>query len=154
MAAQVRCESRRSVIVPLATPAILAGAALAFVTSIGNFGIPAMLGIPGKYTVLTTLIYQRLQGFGPRVLGEVAALALILAVLAVVGLVLRALIVRRGGFATEASAPLQPFRLGRGRVRSRRCCGSCSSASPSCRCSRCSHRRWRPRSACRCVSIP
>ena len=116
----------RSVIVPLAMPALLAGAALAFVSSIGNFGIPAMLGIPGRYTVLTTLIYQRLQGFGPRVLGEVAALALILAALAVIGLLLRALIVRRGGFATEgASAPLEPFRLGRGAPAARgRCCGS------------------------------
>lgn len=105
-----------SVIAPLAMPSILAGATLAFVTSIGNFGIPALLGIPGKYTVLTTLIYQRLQGFGPRVLGEVAALALILAALAVLGVLLRAFIVRRGGFATEASAPLQPFRLGRTRA--------------------------------------
>src|SRR5262245_6842912 len=106
-----------SVIMPLATPAILAGAALAFVTSIGNFGIPAMLGIPGRYTVLTTLIYQRLQGFGPRVLGEVAALALILTLLAVIGLVLRALFVRRGGYATEGtSAPLTPFTLGGARV--------------------------------------
>lgn len=107
----------QAVILPLATPAILAGAALAFVTSIGNFGIPAMLGIPGRYTVLTTLIYQRLQGFGPRVLGEVAALALILAALAVAGLLVRALIVRRGGFAADgAGAPLAPFRLGRGRL--------------------------------------
>src|SRR5262245_50702699 len=106
-----------AVIVPLATPAILAGAALAFVTSIGNFGIPAMLGISGRYTVLTTLIYQRLQGFGPRVLGEVAALALILTLLAVVGLLLRALIVRRGGYASDGTgAPLQPFRLGRARI--------------------------------------
>ena len=106
-----------AVIMPLAMPAILAGTALAFVTSIGNFGIPAMLGIPGRYTVLTTLIYQRLQGFGPRVLGEVAALALILALLAAAGLVLRALWVRRGGFAADgAGAPLRPFRLGRGRV--------------------------------------
>jgi iron(III) transport system permease protein len=101
-----------SVIAPLAVPSILAGAALAFVTSIGNFGIPAMLGIPGRFTVLTTLIYQRLQGFGPRVLGEVAALALILAALAVAGLLLRALIVRRGGFVTEGpGAPIVPFRL-------------------------------------------
>ena len=141
-----------AVIMPLAMPAILAGAALAFVTSIGNFGIPAMLGIPGRYTVLTTLIYQRLQGFGPRVLGEVAALALILTVLAVVGLILRALIVRRGGYAADgASAPLTPFRLGRGRVLRRvDRCGSRSPASRSCRCSRCSPPRSRPRSACRC----
>jgi iron(III) transport system permease protein len=107
----------RSVIVPLAWPAILAGAALAFVTSIGNFGIPAMLGIPGRYSMLTTLIYQRLQGFGPRVLGEIAALSLLLAALAAIGLLLRALVVRRGQFASEgSSAPLEPFRLGRGRL--------------------------------------
>ena len=105
-----------SVVTPLALPAILAGAALAFVTSIGNFGIPALLGIPGRYSMLTTLIYQRLQGFGPRVLGEVAALSLILAALAAVGLLLRALLVRRGRFATEgSSAHLEPFGLGRGR---------------------------------------
>jgi len=105
-----------SVIMPLALPAILAGAALAFVTSIGNFGIPALLGIPGRYSMLTTLIYQRLQGFGPRVLGEVAALSLILAALASVGLLLRVLLVRRGRFVTEGpSAPLEPFGLGRGR---------------------------------------
>jgi len=105
----------RSVILPMALPAILAGAALAFVTSIGNFGIPALLGIPGRYTMLTTLIYQHLQGFGPRVLGEVAALALGLAALAVVGLLLRSIVVRK--FMSEAgSAPLEPFQLGRGRA--------------------------------------
>src|SRR5882672_1416559 len=107
----------RSVILPLAFPSILAGAALAFVTSIGNFGIPALLGIPGRYTMLTTLIYQRLQGFGPRVLGEVAALALILTGLAAIGLLLRALMVRRGRFVTEgASGSIEPFRLDGWRV--------------------------------------
>src|ERR1700754_2066520 len=100
-----------SVIMPLALPAILAGAALAFVTSIGNFGIPALLGIPGRYSMLTTLIYQRLQGFGPRVLGEVAALSLILAGLAAIGLLLRSMIVRSGGYASDGTgAPLTPFR--------------------------------------------
>jgi iron(III) transport system permease protein len=104
----------RSVILPLALPAIFAGAALAFVASIGNFGIPALLGIPGRYTMLTTLIYQHLQGFGPRVLGEVAALAVGLAALAVAGLLLP-LVVR--GFAIQGgSAPLEPFPLGRVRA--------------------------------------
>src|SRR5262249_60282345 len=75
-----------------------------------------MLGTPGRYTMLTTLIYQRLQGFGPRVLGEVAALSLMLALLAVIGLILRALLVRRGRFVAEgSSAHFGPFRLGGGR---------------------------------------
>lgn len=75
-----------TVVLPLLRPAMVAGMALAFVSAIGNFGIPALLGIPARYTMLTTLIYQRLNGFGPSVLGEVAALALVLATMAAVGL--------------------------------------------------------------------
>ncbi|MGB3391480.1 MAG: iron ABC transporter permease [Pseudaminobacter sp.] len=84
-----------AIILPLVAPALLAGAALAFVSSIANFGTPAVLGIPGRYPVLTTLIYQRLQGFGPRVLGQTAALSLILALLAIAGLALRAWLASR-----------------------------------------------------------
>lgn len=78
------------VILPLALPATLAGATLAFTAAVGNFGVPALLGIPGRFTVLTTLIYQRLNGFGPSVIGKVAVMALVL-----VGLALLALAARR-----------------------------------------------------------
>src|SRR5690606_21380589 len=37
------------IVAPLVMPAMLAGATLAFVSSIGNFGVPALLGIPGRY---------------------------------------------------------------------------------------------------------
>ena len=101
-----------TVILPLLRPALMAGAALAFVSAIGNFGVPALLGIPGRYTMLTTFIYQRLNGFGPSVLGEVAVLAAILAGFAVVGVALqlwasadRRISVDRGG------RPLEPFTL-------------------------------------------
>ena len=70
------------IILPLLRPAWIAGGALAFISAIGNFGTPALLGIPGRFTVLTTLIYQRLSGFGPSVLGETAALGLVLAIFA------------------------------------------------------------------------
>ncbi|ESR23392.1 ABC transporter permease [Lutibaculum baratangense] len=106
-----------SVIAPLAFPSILAGAALAFVSAIGNFGVPALLGIPGRYPMLTTLIYRRLNGFGPSILGEVAAIAVVLILLAVGGLALRALFSRWSRSAVErSSAPLQPFALGRARL--------------------------------------
>jgi iron(III) transport system permease protein len=102
-----------TVILPLLRPALLAGAALAFVSAIGNFGVPALLGIPGRYTMLTTFIYQRLNGFGPSVLGEVAVLATILAVFAVIGVALQAwassgrrVTLERGG------RPVDPFELG------------------------------------------
>lgn len=104
------------IVVPLALPSLAAGAALAFVSAIGNFGVPALLGIPGRVTLLTTLIYQRLNGFGPSVLGEVAAIALVLIVIAVAGLALRAAVTARINARVErASAMLAPFPLGRAR---------------------------------------
>ena len=55
----------RTIVLPLMTPPLVAGIALCFVSCLGNFGIPAFLGIPGNYLVLPTLIYQRLAGLGP-----------------------------------------------------------------------------------------
>ena len=106
----------RSIILPMARPALVAGAALAFVSAIGNFGVPALLGIPGRYTMLTTLVYQRLNGFGPSVLGEVAVLAVILTLMAAAGLAIQALALRRA-VAVERSGLAGPvFPLGRRRL--------------------------------------
>ncbi|MBL8669172.1 MAG: ABC transporter permease subunit, partial [Alphaproteobacteria bacterium] len=74
------------VVLPLLAPAIAAAAALTFVSALGNFGIPALLGIPAKYATLPTLIYQRLAGFGPRVLPDMAALSLVVGGLALIGI--------------------------------------------------------------------
>ncbi|MBV8650425.1 MAG: iron ABC transporter permease, partial [Alphaproteobacteria bacterium] len=105
----------RTVILPLAGPALVAGAALAFVSAIGNFGTPALLGIPGGYTVLTTLIYQKLAGFGPRVLGEVADLSLLLAALAVAGFLVQHWGRRRNVAMPSSGLHARPFALGRHR---------------------------------------
>lgn len=106
-----------TIVLPLLRPALLAGAALAFVAALGNFGIPALLGIPGRYTLLTSLIYQRLSGFGPRVLPEVAVLAGLLVVLAVLGLLVQ-LRAQRGTAAVSGRGLLDtaPFGLGRARL--------------------------------------
>lgn len=104
------------IILPLTLPAIGAGAALAFVSAVGNFGIPAFLGIPGRYPMMTTLIFQRLAGFGPGVLNEVAALALILAALAATGLVVQTLAQRRYRVELAGGRPVGAFPLGRARL--------------------------------------
>ena len=102
------------VILPLMLPAITAGAALAFVSAIGNFGVPALLGIPGRYPMLSTLIYQRLSGFGPGALPEVAALALILAGMAVIGIAAQMAILRRHAAAVDRVGVMHGgFTLGR-----------------------------------------
>ena len=85
----------RTIVLPLMMPSVAAGGMLAFVGCIGNFGIPAFLGIPAGFTVLVTLIYQRLAGFGTGVLSEVAALSLLLALIALGGLLLNGWLGRR-----------------------------------------------------------
>jgi iron(III) transport system permease protein len=107
----------RSILMPLALPSILAGGALAFVASIGNFGVPAFLGIPGRVPMLTTLIYQRLQGFGPNVLPDMAALGLLLTIVALAGLAARAFVSRRfASIAERSGRSVEPFILGHFRL--------------------------------------
>ena len=102
----------RTVVLPLSLPGLAAGVALAFVAALGNFGVPALLGIPAGVPVLPTLIYRRLSGFGPSVLPEVAVLAVLIGAIACVGiaaqLVLQARIDARviGGSAPTAVLPL------------------------------------------------
>lgn len=120
-AAQAAGASRltvlRTVVLPLMTPALIAGTALAFVSCAGNFGIPAFLGIPGKYLVLPTLIYQRLAGLGPSVLSEVAILSMIVGLIAVLGIVLQDAMLRRRDFRVTTTSPTaRPFNLGAWRL--------------------------------------
>ena len=94
----------RTIVLPLMTPPLLAGVALSFVSCLGNFGIPALLGIPGNYLVLPTLIYQRLAGFGPSVLSEVAVLSVLIGMIAVVGIVAQDVLLSRRDFRTASAA--------------------------------------------------
>ncbi len=104
-------------VLPLSMPSLIAGGAMAFVTALGNFGIPAMLGIPARYSTLPTLIYQRLVGMGPSVLPEVAVLALLIGTVAIVGVLLsRFMLLRRGfGLVGLSGTPLA-LSLGRARL--------------------------------------
>ncbi|HBF28672.1 iron ABC transporter permease [Rhizobium sp.] len=79
----------KDIILPLASPGLIAGAAIAFVSSVGNFGIPAILGIPGSIYTLTTLIYSRLASFGASTFGDIAILSALIALIAVIGLALQ-----------------------------------------------------------------
>jgi iron(III) transport system permease protein len=106
----------RTIVLPLMTPPLVAGIALAFVSCLGNFGIPAFLGIPGNYLVLPTLIYQRLAGLGPSVLSEVAVLSCLIGFIAVLGIFLQDLMLRRRDFRiTTTSNAMRPFELERWR---------------------------------------
>lgn len=104
------------IVLPLSLPSLAAGAAMTFVTTLGNFGIPAMLGIPARYSTLPTLIYQRLVGMGQSVLAEVAVLALLIGVVAIAGVLAGRLLLRRRAYGLVGLAS-QPLSLSLGRKR-------------------------------------
>lgn len=105
------------IVLPLCRTALWAGAAIAFVSALGNFGIPAMLGIPISYFVLPIQIYQSLSSFGPSMLSDVAALSVLMGVLAI------AIVSLQGYFQRRHALPLigmagraLDFQLGRWRL--------------------------------------
>jgi iron(III) transport system permease protein len=105
------------VIWPLVTPALAAGTALAFVSCIGNFGIPAFLGIPANYLVLPTLIYRELSGFGSSAIPTATMLSLIVSVLAGLGILVQHRFANKGHFkVTPSRSADPPFLLHRARV--------------------------------------
>lgn len=104
------------ILLPVLRSQIIAAALVAFVAGIGNFGIPALLGLPVNYLTLPTLIYRRLSSFGPAGLSEAAALSLLVAIVAGLGILASALATRGAGGKVEIERPLQPFwRLGHAR---------------------------------------
>jgi iron(III) transport system permease protein len=100
-----------TVILPLLRPYLIAALALAFVSGVGNFGIPALLGMPANYLTLATLIYQQLAGNGPSVLPQVAMLSMIIATISLAGIAAGALMQRQQGFAIARGLPAR-FALG------------------------------------------
>jgi iron(III) transport system permease protein len=104
------------ILLPVLRPQIAAAALLAFVAGVGNFGIPALLGLPVNYLTLPTLIYRRLSSFGPAGLPDAAALSILVALVAGLGIVAGMLATRRARGKIEIERPLQPFwQLGRAR---------------------------------------
>ncbi|QPB21769.1 iron ABC transporter permease [Rhizobium sp. 007] len=79
----------RDIILPLSLPGVIAGAAISFVSCTGNFGIPAILGIPASIYTLPTLIFSKFSAFTSRTFGEVALLSAIIAIISVAGLAIQ-----------------------------------------------------------------
>ncbi|APO75296.1 ABC transporter permease protein [Rhizobium etli 8C-3] len=77
------------IVLPMSLPGVIAGAALSFVSCTGNFGIPAILGIPSSIYTLPTLIFSKFSAFTSRTFGEVALLSAIIAIISVTGLAIQ-----------------------------------------------------------------
>ncbi len=108
-------RSAMDITVPTLLPSIGAAAVIVFVTTVSMFGIPAILGVPGRFVVLTTRIYAYVGSFGnPWGLHIAAGLSLVLLVIGAVGLWLQQYFIRHEKFVTVSgkSSQAPPVRLG------------------------------------------
>lgn len=106
----------KQITLPLALPGITAGGLLVFLASLDNFGIPAFLGTPVNISVLSTLIYEEIIGFGPSAFGRGASLSVMLGIIAVIGTCFQWLSVRKSKSDDTARMDDQPrYELGKHR---------------------------------------
>ena len=101
------------VTLPLTAPAIASSALLVFLNAAGQFGIPAVIGIPMHYDVITTRIWIALGYFPPRYT-EAAAFAVVLMALSAIIAILQQRYLARKSFVTVTGRGYRPgtHRLG------------------------------------------
>ncbi len=72
-----RMTIMRKITIPIVMPAVLSTFLLTFSSSMSSFAVPAFLGAPVRYQVLTTQLYRTLNGLNPG-FGYIIALIMIL----------------------------------------------------------------------------
>lgn len=92
---------------PLVLPGVLSATVFVFAEMLGAFAAAFVLGIPGRFYVVTTAIWDATQTFPPEY-GRAAALGLSLFAAMVVSLGAARLIMRRGSHATITGKAFRP----------------------------------------------
>ena len=95
-----RWRIARTITLPMCAPAIATGMLIVFIKSMGDFGVPSVLG--GEFQVLPTLIYYQLNGFFN--LNAAAAIAVVNVLLTLGALWLLKIINRRAVATVTGSA--------------------------------------------------
>ena len=100
---------------PLTLPAILAAFIVAFLEAIALFGVPALIALPGRFQVMTTMLWQFFE-FPPKVEVAAAYSMPLLAVTVALFWLQRRIIARKGYVAlTGKGGERRLIRLGRWR---------------------------------------
>jgi len=92
---------------PLILPAILGSSLLVFVLAMGQFGIPAVLGVSTGYHVVTTRIYELIIGFNPDY-GVAAAMGVALFAFSALGVWLQIRILGSRKYTTVTGKGFRP----------------------------------------------
>ena len=106
----------RKITIPIIMPAVLSTFLLVFSSSMSAFAVPAFLGAPVRFQVLTTQMFRTLNGVNPGVGYIIAALMIIIGTLILT--VNQIIIGKRKGFTTVTgkSSNISLVRLGKART--------------------------------------
>jgi iron(III) transport system permease protein len=97
------------ILLPLVRPHLASALLRAFVAGVGNFGIPALLGLPVGYLTLPTLIFQKLASFGTNTIAEAALVSMMIGVIAGIGVVISAKLLSRNTIRLQGGDQLAAF---------------------------------------------
>jgi iron(III) transport system permease protein len=92
---------------PLVTPGVLGAAVFVFAEMLGSFAAALVLGVPGRFFVITTAIWEATLSFPPDY-GRAAALGIALFAVMLLSLTAYRWIVRRGNYATITGKAFRP----------------------------------------------
>jgi iron(III) transport system permease protein len=108
----------RRITMRLSLPAIMALSMLVFIRAIEAFEVPALVGLPGRISVLTTDIYTNMMARAPPDLGGSSALSVLMLLLVLVLLYVYARLSRHAErFATITGKGFRPRPFDLGRLR-------------------------------------
>jgi len=105
----------REITLPLVMPSIAGGALLAFAASIANFGIPALVGMPARIYVLTTMIFSYMYTGGFSGIKAATALSVALLLVATAALLLNDFYLKKRQYAIIAGKSMRPHTIELGR---------------------------------------
>jgi iron(III) transport system permease protein len=101
---------------PMVAPGVVSATVFVFAEMLGSFAAAFVLGVPGRFYVVTTAIWQATLSYPPEY-GRAAAMGLSLFLVMLVMLFLSRLILRRGNYATITGKGFRPRALDVGRLR-------------------------------------
>ncbi len=92
---------------PMMTPSLIAGALLVFVCAASCYGIPSIIGAPGKVHTVTTRIIEY-NGLGAQGLSDATGLAVFLMVIAIIVLYISDFVVAKKQYITVSGKSTRP----------------------------------------------
>ena len=116
MSGASKLQTALRITLPLSAPAILSACILVFVTAMGIFGVPLVLGVPGNVHTLSTLIYRSINDYPPD-FATAAILSSALFVFTAAFTVAQILLLRGRRFTTVTGKGYRPRLIDLGRWR-------------------------------------